>query len=193
MSKRAATFVKFASILSIATSLLVNAPQAAAFSIPSFPACETPQGSVKANYSDGTHGIVGSNDTHTGSDTVYTLSGNAKVLQCFCDKDGNGTQTDWLKVTNPDDQDFLRRSGWNYVPNGALWGLDSDPYMTRNSSYTCGSRGGKILGLGTENNFGQVLGLADTGTLPENALALSALFFFTLGVVLMKKSNNQAK
>lgn len=123
-----------------------------AFSPPSFPSCETPQGKVLAAYSNGDHGIVGSSDTHTGSDTVYSVS-PTQVLQCFCPPAGTGIQTQWLKADtiSTQDQDFLIRSGWILVPNGALWGLDAAPYLTLNSNYVCNGSGGGG-GTGGSNN-----------------------------------------
>src|SRR5215210_7466089 len=82
-----------------------SATSALAVTTPSFPTCINPQGSVKASYSSGTHGIVGSTQEYTGSDSVYTLSDNT-IVQCFCPVNGNGIQTDWWKIANLSDTDI---------------------------------------------------------------------------------------
>lgn len=148
------SFFQYAVVgLLLSMAFLTSTTQIFAFSIPSFPSCETPQGTTLASYSIGDHGIVGSSDIHTGSDTVYSVS-PTQVLQCFCPPAGTGIQTQWLKADtiSARDQDFLIRSGWILVPNGALWGLDSAPYLTLNSNYVCnGSGGGGGNGSGGGN------------------------------------------
>src|SRR3989344_3117667 len=69
-----------------------------ASSIPSFPSCLDPSGTISAQYDSGTHGIVGDAGVYTGSDKVYTIDG-AKTLQCFCADNGNGIQTLWLNTS----------------------------------------------------------------------------------------------
>src|SRR3989344_6730467 len=96
--------VFFSMILAL-LSLSLWAPSVSAVEAPSFPSCVNPQGSVKVSYSSGTHGIVGSNATFSGSDTVYQVSPNT-LQQCFCDTSGKGVQTDWWKIAEISDEDL---------------------------------------------------------------------------------------
>ncbi|MBI2009894.1 MAG: hypothetical protein HYS86_01820 [Candidatus Chisholmbacteria bacterium] len=152
---------------------------AAAQAVPTFPACGSPQGDVKVSYSEGTHGIVGDTATYTGSDAVYTLT-DTTLTQCFCTEDASrGIQTNWWKVSSLTEQEIevLRREGWSFVPNGALWGLGSEPYLAKNSDFACeGGQGGSVLGASTN---GKVLGLATTGSMPL------IVGLIALGVVLL--------
>lgn len=135
---------------------------ALAVTTPSFPACTSPQGETKVSYSDGTHGIVGSTASYTGSDTVYRTS-DTTLMQCFCPKEGvTGVQSNWWRASqlSQDDIQVLKNDGWNYVPNGALWGLHDAPYVVKNNEYTCKGTGGNV-----QSATAEVLGLADTGTL----------------------------
>ncbi|EKD90945.1 MAG: hypothetical protein ACD_30C00056G0022 [uncultured bacterium] len=171
--------------------------------IPSFPSCVNPQGTVKANYTDGTHGIAGSNSTFQGSDAVYTLSENT-LMQCFCAADGSGIQTNWWNVSSlsQNEIDLLVNSGWTYIPNGALWGLDNAPYLTQNSNFSCksssttnSSSGGSTDQVaGISFDAGQVLGLASTGNL-QSILSLFTLgvLSFVLGSKLSKPKKRNAK
>ena len=137
--------------------------------LPTFPSCANPEGSVQASYSDGTHGIVGSSDTYIGRDVVYTLS-DQTVTQCFCSVDNQGIQTNWWVASSLSDSQLsvLKSEGWHYVPAGNLWGLSSVPYIAQNIAYSC--QGGSTLGATTtsdtvpsSNADGEVLGLAATG------------------------------
>src|SRR6476469_7676231 len=75
----------------------------AVISIPSFPVCSNPTGSLLAQYNSGVHGIVGNTNQFSGSDSVFSLSdGNA--LQCFCGDNGAGIQTNWLKIGSVSEQ-----------------------------------------------------------------------------------------
>ncbi|MFC1722161.1 LPXTG cell wall anchor domain-containing protein [Patescibacteria group bacterium] len=107
---------------------------------PTFPSCENVQGSLKSGFSEGTHGIVGDTSAHSGSDFVYVLT-DSTLIQCFCAIDDSGIQTVWWKVSSLSIEqiEFLLAQGWVYVPNGAAWGLDEDPYLARNSFYDCGN------------------------------------------------------
>ncbi len=176
----------------LVVSLLASTTSAFALTLPTFPACETPHGSVLASNGQGNHGIAGSNSDHTGTDIVYSVSGKAQATQCFCGTDSHGIQTDWLNVTgySDGDLDFLRRSGWVFIPDGKLWGLDSGPYMTHNSNYTCGT-GGAVLGISDPG--GEVLGLADTGTARQNLIAAAGLSFIIAGVFLVSKSRRSSE
>jgi len=165
-----------------------------AISTPSFPSCANPQGVVRASYSEGVHGIVGSSATYTGRDAVYTLSDDT-VTQCFCSVDGNGIQTNWWRASALSEEQIrtLESLGWIYIPNGNLWGLAEDPYITKNSNYNClpgssstptihntvsednGTGGGYVLGETT----GSVLGLAATGD------SILVYLSFLLGIVFL--------
>ncbi len=150
-----------------------------AISTPTFPSCVSPQGSIKVSYSSGTHGIVGSGETYTGTDAVYTLTQDT-LTQCFCSSTGEGIQTNWWKASSLSESEVnvLKSLGWIYVPAGQLWGLEVAPYVALNSKYSClpgsssntssgdsnrgdgnGTGGGEVLGVET----GDVLGLAATG------------------------------
>jgi len=176
--------------------------------VPTFPACSNPQGTVKVSYDEGVHGIPGNPSDYSGSDEVRILSGNT-LFQCFCSINGDGIQTNWWKVSSLsfDQVEYLLDQGWVYVPNGALWGLDEDPYLAHNSPYECSDPGdddkddnhnddhkdkkkdkkksGDVLGIG-----GQVLGLATTGNMPGLLLFLgtgvSSLALFSF-LILRKK------
>ncbi len=171
--------------------------QVFAYEVPNFTSCVNPQGEIKANYESGTHGIVGRPGSFEGKDTVYTISKNS-LTQCFCATDGNGIQTNWWKVSSLTESEIeaLKSQGWNYVPNGALWGLESKPYLALNSEYICknpgssggsggssspggssGGSGGNILGVSS----GSVLGLASTGNIK---FLLTVLSFSILVLIL---------
>lgn len=144
--------------------LISFASPAHSVAIPGFPACTAPQGDIKANYSDGTHGIIGSTATYTGSDTVFQLSAET-LVQCYCPKDGTtGIQSNWWKTSllSETDIEILKNDSWNYVPNGALWGLEKAPYLVKNNEYTCGGGSSGIVQSAVAETP-NVLGLASTG------------------------------
>lgn len=120
-------------------------PIASVFAIdaPSFPLCANPSGQVIVHYDTGTHGIVGSNGTYTGSDTVYNV-GEVQVTQCFCSTDGSGIQTNWWNASSLSEEQIsvLTTQGWVYVPTGNLWGLSESPYLAKNLTYSCLPTGG---------------------------------------------------
>jgi len=129
---------------------------------PAFPSCPNPGGELKADYNEGNHGIPGKLGDQTGSDSVYTIGENN--VQCFCSTDNQGTQTNWWKISSltQSEIDQLKNSGWIYVANGAVWGLEETPYMAFNSNYACGSAiggSGEVQGTSTQES-GQVLGAA---------------------------------
>ena len=129
----------FLTAAAITLALMFNVQSVfAVTAIPNFPSCANPQGTVVASYADGTHGIVGSTDTHSGSDTVYQSS-DITLTQCFCSVSGAGIQTDWWKAGSLTDDEIkvLESEGWTYVPNGTPWGLDDAFYLTSNSNYSC--------------------------------------------------------
>lgn len=172
-------------ILLIAT---VNTPSVLAVAAPDFPVCTNPAGTLRVE-NDGIHGIAGSTAEYKGKDTVYTVN-NTQVLQCLCTDDGEGIQTNWWKASSLNDSDIqtLKNQGWNYIANGALWGLDSAPYMAKNNEYECSEKSGGIGG-------GKVLGLAVTG---DKALFYSLFgmgigsLFLLLGILLLlhRKGNS---
>lgn len=162
--------------------LFLGSKTASALEIPNFPSCLNPGGTIKVSYNEGTHGIVGDTSQYNGSDTVYQLdSGN--LTQCLCTANGQGIQTNWWKDSSlfAEEKQTLINSGWIYIPNGALWGLEETAYFAKNSNYSCGPSGG-IGG-------GEVLGLASTGgsSLPfvSAIVGLAALAF---GVILNYRS-----
>ena len=153
-------------IITLSLFLLANYTRPVfAVNIPSFPSCAAPQGSIMVSYSSGTHGIVGSSATYTGSDTVYRVSDDA-VTQCFCPDSGNGIQTDWWKAISLSETEInvLKSQSWFYVPSGVVWGLDQSPYVARNTAFSClpGSPT-QVLDDSTGTGGGEVLGLAATG------------------------------
>ncbi len=138
----------------------VNVPNVFAVTPPDFPACSNPSGTtLRVEHNEGIHGLVGSTAEYRGKDSVYNVNVNSdQVLQCLCTEQGEGIQTNWWKVSSLNDSDIqiLRNQGWHYIASGALWGLDSAPYMAYNSRYACS---GEVGGIGG----GDVLGLAITG------------------------------
>lgn len=154
-------------ILLTIIGLFFGSNPALAVDIPNFPTCSNPQGTIKVSYSDGTHGIVGDNAQYTGSDTVYQLD-NGNLAQCFCSTNGAGIQTNWWKDSSlsEEERQILINSGWIYIPNGALWGLESTAYMTYNSTYSCqantgGGGGGGSGGPGDGRSDGLGCGSHD--------------------------------
>jgi uncharacterized membrane protein YgcG len=144
----------FSSIfISIWLLALSTSPIAAQIDPPLF-SCVTPVGSVSAEYSSGTHGIVGDTQTYTGSDSVYTIDQN-HVLQCFCPAEGtNGIQSNWwlLDDVGQEEIDFFIRRGWILVPDGSLWGLRSASYLVKNDTFTCSGTGGGGNSGGSSSN-----------------------------------------
>lgn len=140
-------------ILSLLLAFFVAAVPAWGIYAPDFPSCINPQGSLRAEYTSGDHGIVGDTSTHTGSDRVYDVAPGTHI-QCFCSVTGQGIQTNWWKTSSlsADQLKQLTYDGWTYVSDGSAWGLESTGYMAKNSRYSCGalgSGGGDILGAST--------------------------------------------
>ena len=206
-------------VLATAISMVMATP-VFAVATPNFPLCTNPQGDVIASYGSGTHGIVGSTSAYEGSDSVYAVSDSTNT-QCFCSVNGAGIQTNWWKASSLSEEQVnqLKAEGWYYVPDGSVWGLDSDPYVAQNLTYSClpkndggdhGGTGGSdgrsdgrsscpectqapIGGgdiLGISTD-GQVLGLASTGdVLKILAVFGYALVFFFIGTRLSQKKSN---
>ncbi|MBI3981066.1 hypothetical protein HY345_03650 [Candidatus Microgenomates bacterium] len=183
----------FAGAFLFLSLFLITPSPAWALTIPSFPSCESPQGTLKVFYTSGTHGIVGSTASYIGSDKVYILN-DLTLTQCFCPDNGNGSQgiqTNWWKVSSLSESEInsLKNQGWIYIPDGSLWGLDKAPYLAQNTNFSCkgGIGGGEVLGV---QKLGKVLGLAATG---DSVFVLSIFTAgFTsllLGVILLSWRN----
>ncbi len=180
-----------------------------AVNVPDFPSCTNPQGAQTASHSSGIHGIVGSFTTHSGSDSVFQVDSD-RLIQCFCPENGVGIQTNWWKASSlsEDEINQLKKIGWIFVPNGALWGLTEDPFLALNNDFACkpsgeggggtggssvagssqsqgGVGGGTVLAAATQ--LGEVLGLASTGNnLLFYSLPVLGLVFLALGLLLKK-------
>ncbi len=168
----------------VAFCWLISAKNAQAVTAPNFPSCVNPSGSLIVNYSSGNHAIPGSSTSYSGTDKVYNL-GDGNFLQCLCTVNSTGIQTGWWKVGSLTEEQLneLRADNWFLIPDGSLWGLDKNTYMAKNWSYSCNSSGssdGQVQG--TSTRFGQVLGLATTGTLPV------IVSYLGLGIVLLLAS-----
>jgi hypothetical protein len=186
-------------------SILFGIRPAYAVDIPSFPACSNPQGTIKSDFPSGTHGIVGSTATYTGSDKVYQIDSD-KVKQCFCPSSGgSGIQTNWWKIPNLSDAEIniFKSQGWVYIPNGALWGLEEAPYLAINSDFSCGgsvnsanatsdpgsSSGGSVLATAA-SKAGEVLGLASTGNNPLfYSIFIGGVSSVLIGLIFHKKTS----
>lgn len=106
-----------------------------------------PGGTLHVSYDNGLHWIVGSSTLREGSDYVYS-KGNDDYVQCYCpvgakntfDNINNGTQTNWIKVSNlsKEQTGYLLRNGWVWVQNGGDFGLKSEPYLAQNLPFACG-------------------------------------------------------
>lgn len=193
--------MKKTSRLVVAALFLLSSPSLAlAIDVPTFPSCVSPAGTIRVEYSDGTHGIVGSGSTYTGSDKVYQLS-DTTLTQCFCSSDGVGVQTNWWNASSLSENqiNILKADGWHYVPAGNLWGLDAAPYVAKNISYSClpsssstpssssnssssSNDSGDGQGGGSQES-GSVLGLAATGdSLLLYALAALSILLIVAGL-----------
>ena len=192
---------KLAGASSILLALLllafVFAGVASAQTPPDFPACSNPQGTLDKNYTSGIHGVVGDPNTYSGADGVYGVDA-VRTLQCFCSDAGNGIQTNWWRVGSltQDEIDTLVKLGWNYVPDGSVWGLNSEAYMAKNSPYACGGSSssqtrGAVLAAASTSTSGSVLGLASTGeALTFYGLIVLGFASILLGTLLKRKYAN---
>jgi hypothetical protein len=124
-------------------ALLGTGKSLLAYTIPNFPTCSNPNGTLLVSYDSGTHGIVGSTEVYTGTDKVFSLE-NGNALQCFCASDNQGIQTNWWKISSLDQEEIqtLVNLGWYFVPDGSVWGLSEGAYMAQNLRYTCGGGNG---------------------------------------------------
>ncbi len=171
-----------------------------AVNAPTFPSCANAQGTIKASYPQGVHGIPGRSEEFKGSDNVYLVTEDT-VLQCFCPESGqNGIQTNWWKIPQltQEEADSFVKQGWVYVPDGSLWGLDKAPYLAQNIDFACrsisngGGGGGAAGGDGGVGGgimpAGAILGLAVTGNI-LTIIQLSVIGFVSLisGLLLRKR------
>ena len=124
----------------LASALLLAISAVPVSAAPGFPACSSPEGTLKVSYESGWHGIIGTGANHEGSDSVYTINGS-QLLQCFCPAGDNdaGTQTDWWKISGLSESEInaYRLQGWVFVPSGLDWGLDDASFLAKNSSFDC--------------------------------------------------------
>lgn len=150
-----------------------------AYAEPTFPSCANVQGALKVENSSGVHGIAGRADTYTGSDKVYQIDANNLLMQCFCPENGNGIQTNWWKANHLSDDQIkvLKSQGWIYITEGTAWGLDSGPYLAKNSDYNCKptttSNNSSTNNVGSSSPIVQVLSLANTGNI---------IFIYTIAI-----------
>ena len=106
---------------------------------PGDPVCPNINASVKVEYSSGLHWIVGNPVLQSGSDKVFILGDN-KYAQCYCPVTGtSGTQTDWLPAGSFTQAqiDAYVAQGWIYVANGKDFDLAEQPYLAKNTAFTC--------------------------------------------------------
>jgi hypothetical protein len=180
-------------LLAVASLVFIYPIKVSAISsTPNFPSCVNPSGKQVVAYTSGTHGVPGRSEAFSGVDIVYEQS-NKNYTQCLCVSGGEGIQTNWWKTGSITEEeiDFLKADNWILVPDGSLWGLEKASYMAKNIAYSCNSdnRGGsgsssnsssdgQVQGA-TTTRFGQVLGLATTGTLP------AIVVYFVLGSILV--------
>lgn len=136
----------------IAATFFLGVYPAFAQEAPSFPSCSSPTGSIVAQYADGTHGIVGDDNTYTGNDTVYAIDAT-RVIQCFCNG-SQGIQTNWWQIPEMsfDTMASFENQGWNYVPTGEAWGLANQAYLAQNIAYSCTGGGSSSNSNGGGNN-----------------------------------------
>ena len=174
------------------TTLAIPASTKAVNDPPLF-SCSQPVGSIKAQHADGEHGVPGKNNSYSGSDVVYQIDENY-ILQCLCPEEGEGIASNWWRVPSlsQEDIEFFKRRGWIFVPNGAQWGLASDPFLVHNSSYSCRGNGGAVLGATT----GKILGastLAATGTADRLLLYFGLGWLFAWLTYLLNQSNSKTQ
>lgn len=187
-------------LLLIVSFVIVN--KSYATSIPTFPSCLNPQGTIKVNYNNGNHGVPGDTSSYSGIDTVYYLTEDT-LTQCLCPENGNAIQTNWWKIDQLSEKEIkeFTGQGWIYVPDGSAWGLDESTYLAQNIKYSCvGGKGGSSNGNSSTHNSsssntssgsqssgqangastgGNILGLASTGNI------MSIYIFIIFGISLL--------
>lgn len=186
-------------LFSLFLTVLALSPAAVVFAVdtPTFPTCPNSGGTLLASYPSGIHGVPGRTQTYTGSDIVYSIS-DGVVVQCLCQTDAAGVQTNWWKVGQmPEiEKDLFLRQGWVVIPNGTLWGLSEGEWLAQNIDFTCGERGGGSSSSSSSSSstpssvlsIPQILGFADTGRqklfrlliagIGVSFLMVGVLFFF---------------
>lgn len=194
------TIISLGLFVSIVFCWLHSAKIANAVFHPSFPSCLNPGKEPIVINSTGVHGVPGRTDAYNGEDKVYAL-GEGNHLQCLCTVNGSGIHTNWWKTSSLTEEEVntLKADGWILVPDGSLWGLEKATYMAQNIDYSCNGNSnnnsssgssssgssnnssGQVQGITTR--FGQVLGLATTGTLP----AIASYFFLGFVSVLISR------
>lgn len=150
---------------------------------PSFPSCLNPQGELIISYQSGIHGVPGDQTTYEGTDAVYRPTADT-LIQCLCTINGDGIQSNWWNVhaLTSEQTSQLVQAGWIRIPDGSAWGLSAEPYLVKNSRYSClgGAGGGELSG--------SVLGLASTGNNTIVILSLSlGILCILLGISLSKR------
>jgi hypothetical protein len=83
---------------------------------------------------------------------VFSLEGD-NFTQCYCPTNGQiGIKTNWLAAgsISKEDQNVLITQGWVYILDGAGWGLSNQPYLAKNTEFSCNGGGGG----GTEGGGG---------------------------------------
>lgn len=182
--------MKKVSLIALALFLpLLMAGTAGAQTVPAFPQCINPQGTLRVEYNSGTHGIPGDPGEYNGSDAVYQVSEDT-LIQCFCAEDGSAIQTNWWRVSQLSQEDIesLEAQGWNFIPDGSLWGLEEAAYLARNSSYRCKEED-RVGGASATAEQSPVLKLADTGGLSlPLLLALIGALSLANGLRLLKRA-----
>jgi hypothetical protein len=127
-----------------------------------FGSCVNPQWKVSQVNKGNDHGVVGANQSYSGTDTIYTSGSNA--LQCLCADNGKGYETKWMDASGLSSSEVAtyKKDGWIYVATGANWGLKDVAYLAKNSDFSC-----KGLKVAAASNAAaakpSVAGLASTG------------------------------
>jgi hypothetical protein len=149
------------------------------------------------------HAIVGIMGLQSGSDKVFAGE-NDNYTQCYCPVNGNtGIKTNWLAAgdISKEDQNVLITQGWFYIPNGADWGLDPQPYLAKNIEFSCGSGGGNGGGgsssggssSGGQGGGGEVLGISTLAATSSDYSRYQILATLLIGAALVLYGYNIQK
>lgn len=163
----------------IAGVVMNTTPTFAGGSSSDFGSCLNPQVKATQVNKGDRFGIVGTTKLYSGVDSIYPLS-NGNVMQCLCQKNGKGVQTNWLRIGNMTKKeiDKNKNSGWTYIITGSTWGLNDEPYLAKNVDYSC--KGNKQT---------MVKGLASTGNeIALYGLVLAGVFALVAGLFLKRLS-----
>lgn len=145
--------------------VFIATPVVASGSAFDFGSCINPQVTASQVNKGDRFGIVGTTKLYSGTDAIYNLS-NGNVLQCLCQKNGKGIQTNWLRVGKmaKNDIEKYKNSGWTYIITGSTWGLKDEPYLAKNIEYTCkGNKKTEVKGLASTGNEVALYGLVIAG------------------------------